>query len=1428
MSYSQVWRMLEPNPRGLRQVLGVSRVGNTSRPENHLQMARQLIEGAKNPAFTDSERVELTSRAFAYVYHEDRASLAVAKRHEAFVVLLLGKKLSRQAWKELTVLHTVLTTTKETPGSPLEGVAFTGSKESTPHVIAFYFLVFQCALQHMSQNLKTVALDSDPGWNLATLNAVARHTLSSSDFSRWIAFSYQEGLSPRGKHHSNLVKIVGGFLKIAKFLGSKVDDRRVKEAVCALELKSVELCGGEPPRKVPPACAPYLEDLRRERPHLAEINTVELAINTVEPATRDACVNTPVPVTDETIHDVLKCIQQNPTPRLIDKATVYAKGVQSPHAYDILCSLFSCIDNDTRRMRNVANLMFNLAKRHASVPYMEQCLDMEARIHACEPSPANLGAMSDKLARAAGVLRVLAPMVNKYLRCVKAGPMNGDELDFLRGVVLRDAISAVTKLGDFHGIGDGVEAAVQAAVFVQVCDSSTEAATAVWPHLLVGSFLHACVYRYWCLVGTHPPTVDRTSAYGIAAGIHAMIHDDNYDPELVEAVPSLPQHLREDAAAHTIGYLSHKDQHGQALVCARRWGVRLVECSLAFELGLVDDIPRLLSESGAAVKNLKPTTQQVLEWKLLQLEHTLQNNVDAAHARIDALATFVRSKPDFDLGARVPLPTKFTNLRLLARFHLIVSRFHVMRTAYDDAYNSGKMAIKLALLVLRKVPPSLSRLAYNITKWDAQRTLATAYHHMLEVLLYAGLTKDASLYIKELAPLSPPDLQHHLVRMLTMMERPHDADELLSSIGPVHGANGDVLASRAADLVACAKGGVHGPDLRSETAITTASAMSDSEVQKLHRPIDGDAARVEFDHAMSVYRPRASEYAVSGRHAALAALVSAKHDLSLLQRKLRRPVATFPALGPTRGTDALAADLVRIKLALFAASQADLQVHEAHDLARVACQCVVLLASVAPAKKGVSELASWLHLLLDLPRQTPVHHHRLSAPTQLVPEPLSPAPVHLDFVDHAAEFASTLAHLPNLWAVVALDITPENHLIVTRHGEDGFIASVPLRKPFGVVRDEFLDIIEQSAHSVKASTTSRITTKQDRQNWWKLRFSLDLRLKEVLDTMDNDWLGCLRGAFARRGPDAVYDDFAAELAEVWARHCTTPLSDTFVKLVYHADSPGDESTDAVDRLIDAVHPKAPASLRHAVYRLISSYGDTKRAMDASQITHHVLLIPLSRCSTFPWESINCLRDVLVTRMPSLEMTARLLQTYHTSFSPKSVHYIVNPEGDLKRTENTFRPKLENLSVPSSGTIGTRPPDSCLSDVVGSDLFVYLGHGGCEQYISPSALASAESLPPSLLIGCLSGALKLCGHLEPHGNIYNWLAAGSPMVLVNLWDVTDKDIDAFSDAVLNHWGLTSSHRGVPISTAVARSRNQCTLRYLNGLAPVVYGLPLSIE
>ena len=177
------------------------------------------------------------------------------------------------------------------------------------------------------------------------------------------------------------------------------------------------------------------------------------------------------------------------------------------------------------------------------------------------------------------------------------------------------------------------------------------------------------------------------------------------------------------------------------------------------------------------------------------------------------------------------------------------------------------------------------------------------------------------------------------------------------------------------------------------------------------------------------------------------------------------------------------------------------------------------------------------------------------------------------------------------------------------------------------------------------------------------------------------------------------------------------------------------------------------------------------------------------------------------------------------------------------------------------------------------------------YVQPEDQAQTREGKPScattFLFGCSSVHLSENGIYEPSGMLSSYLTAGAPAVLGMLWDVTDKDCDRLAVRTGELWGLwpeaqaegdggvkppptarkkkgktrvgrlaeevetprASSRarkdeeagagevvsenvgkrrRGLGLDEALRDARNACLLRYLNGAAAVVYGIPVYLE
>ncbi len=233
-------------------------------------------------------------------------------------------------------------------------------------------------------------------------------------------------------------------------------------------------------------------------------------------------------------------------------------------------------------------------------------------------------------------------------------------------------------------------------------------------------------------------------------------------------------------------------------------------------------------------------------------------------------------------------------------------------------------------------------------------------------------------------------------------------------------------------------------------------------------------------------------------------------------------------------------------------------------------------------------------------------------------------------------------------------------------------------------------------------------------------------------------------------------------------------------------------------------------------------------------------------------SLGCLRDRILQQQQQQRGGARSANE-GWQVDRNSGAYVLNPAGDLTATQTKFEQPLQDM-LGWESTVGREPTEDDMKAYLETrGLFLYFGHGSGSQYIRSRTIKQLDSCSVALLMGCSSGALTEAGEFEPYGTPINYMHAGCPALLATLWDVTDKDIDRFSYTVLEKWGLFREHqkeassspvkRGAkqrgkskavivkstesePLSLdqAVARGRDSCILKYLNGAAPVVYGIP----
>ena len=296
---------------------------------------------------------------------------------------------------------------------------------------------------------------------------------------------------------------------------------------------------------------------------------------------------------------------------------------------------------------------------------------------------------------------------------------------------------------------------------------------------------------------------------------------------------------------------------------------------------------------------------------------------------------------------------------------------------------------------------------------------------------------------------------------------------------------------------------------------------------------------------------------------------------------------------------------------------------------------------------------------------------------------------------------------------------------------------------------------------------------------------------------------------------------------------------------------------------------------------ITAYHASKSGLASDQ---HTILILDKHLHGIPWESLPSLSNRSITRLSSLAaLRTRILDMQSSALAASacdapgfrvprtSGHSILNPSGDLANTQSIMSPHLTTLPPAWTHTTAV-PTESQLSTTLSSTpLLLYFGHGSGSQYIRPRAVKKLPRCATTWLMGCSSAAITDNGDFEPSGMVLAYLAAGALAVVGTLWDVTDRDCDRASVDIGARWGLWKEQvhvmakykaargrrcmevarsagstapaklprakkhqRGeggegdpmpVGLPEAVARGRQACHLKYLNGAAFVVYGIPV---
>ena len=385
----------------------------------------------------------------------------------------------------------------------------------------------------------------------------------------------------------------------------------------------------------------------------------------------------------------------------------------------------------------------------------------------------------------------------------------------------------------------------------------------------------------------------------------------------------------------------------------------------------------------------------------------------------------------------------------------------------------------------------------------------------------------------------------------------------------------------------------------------------------------------------------------------------------------------------------------------------------------------------------------------------------------------------------------------------------------------------------------FVEIIERSNASI---------VNKDRETFWRLRYSLDEELMILLRSVEETWFGPFKGILFGQLQNTNYQNMCQNL-------------ESFIMGETENERLVCKSQPLLGVLVESLPSLKYIEFRVAMKMLFESCSDqliskcfdkyeemfcevypmdNKESIFTTYSMSPVGLILEKSLDSFPFECLPTVQSYNQSffRTPSLRILSLMYNTFKEGLFSKGVdqskaYYVLNPSDNLPKTEEYFKNTF--LSIKEwEGVIGKAPNPLELKEAFGSkEAYIFFGHGaGTSYYRSiPDGLDACDVNCASLVIGCSSGRLFSEPQLDSHGTPFRFLMNGCPSYVGVLWDVTDKDIDKFSDQLLSYlfskWKpeLNPSREMVANTRAVAMSRRVCRLKYLIGAAPVVYGLPL---
>ena len=482
-----------------------------------------------------------------------------------------------------------------------------------------------------------------------------------------------------------------------------------------------------------------------------------------------------------------------------------------------------------------------------------------------------------------------------------------------------------------------------------------------------------------------------------------------------------------------------------------------------------------------------------------------------------------------------------------------------------------------------------------------------------------------------------------------------------------------------------------------------------------------------------------------------------------------------------------------------------------------------------------------------------------------------------DPVVHANQFLDDFGpHLPDSMAICTMCLSEDRsklYVVRMEYGAPRAVLALPLERDGDNLLTGTLAQLSGILQENNDVCKMQPKGKDEIKAWHATRKQLDHQVYALLQELQRRvfgcWKGLLLGSFVDCRARTAFDDIVASCTEMLncilrkamgeCQSVDVGLVRVLLLGVWPVPSAETKDGQALVQGLALLLGWEPPLTSEQEEELLDFYdaarelcsGLPEEGLGGKALRQHTVLILDTVCHGLPWESLPVLAHHSVSRVPSLYYLRLQLTKYdrgaegsvlRDGIDADKVYYVLDPQNDLPRTRERFSAFFAS-KPPWRGVTGCPPSAEQFRDgLTDFDCFLYLGHGTGDKYVSRASVRMVQRCGVVMLLGCSSGKLSTVADLDPQGAPLNFLLAGSPCVVSNLWDVTDKEIDKVAqellatwteqdptqfntEACLNSQGMLRQHS---LCDLLPQAREACKLRYLTGAATVCYGLPVYVK